>query len=117
MARILLVDDDADGIALRKLILERAGHCVAVATNAEEARERYRESAPDAAILDLRLPRAENGRALIRDLRRDLPGVRILTLSGWSADLDGCAERELIDALFTKPAAPERLLSAINSLW
>lgn len=115
MSKILLVDDDAPGLEIRKLILERAGHQVAVASSAEKARELYRETPPDTAILDLRLPHAEDGRALIRDLRRDLPNAQIVVVSGWTGDLDGHAEGDLVNAIFPKPVACERLLSAIKN--
>ena len=37
MARVLLVDDDRAGLAIRKLVLERSGHQVTIASDAEEA--------------------------------------------------------------------------------
>ena len=45
MARVLLVDDDAAGLDLRKLILEREGHQVSMATDAATAAHVRRNAA------------------------------------------------------------------------
>ena len=56
---------------------------------AATARDKFRELAPDCVILDLRLPSPEDGLALVREFREAAPGVRIVVLAGWGADLDG----------------------------
>jgi len=112
MARVLLVDDDTAAIPIRKLILEGAGHQVSTASSADEARARFASSHPETVVLDLRLPRAEDGLALIGEWRAASPGLRIVVLSGWTADL----EREdcpHVDEVLRKPVRSERLLAAI----
>lgn len=56
MPRVLLVDDDAPALELRKLILEREGHQVSVATDPTQARALFSELHPTHIVLDLRLP-------------------------------------------------------------
>jgi CheY-like chemotaxis protein len=112
MARVLVVDDDPAGIEIRRLILERRGHQVATATDAEHARSAFGEVAPETVVLDLRLPELADGLALIREFRAAAPALRIVVLSG-AADLEGREEAALVDEVLTKPVRSERLLDAI----
>lgn len=117
MARVLLVDDDPDGLEIRKMLLEREGHRVLTAIDAATARERFREFAPECVILDLRLPSPEDGLALVREFREfpeAAPGLRIVVLAGWSADLEGRPERNLVDEVLAKPVRSERLMGAVR---
>ena len=114
MARVLLVDDDPGGLEIRKMLLERDGHRVFTAADATAARDRFREASPDCVILDLRLPSPEDGLALVREFRDAAPEVRIVVLAGWSADLEGRPEHELVDEVLAKPVRSERLSSAVR---
>jgi DNA-binding response OmpR family regulator len=116
MPRVLLVDDDADALELRKRIFERDGHRVIVASNAARAREQFREQLPDTVILDLRLPELEDGLALIREFRAASGEVKIVVLAGWCADLDGRSESALVDKILSKPVRSEVLLGAVSVL-
>lgn len=113
MARVLVVDDDVAGLELRRMILERAGHDVAAAADTTFARALFRASPPDTVVLDLRLPEASDGLALIREFRAAAPQVRIIVLSGYTPDLDGRAERVMADLILAKPLRTETLLRAI----
>ena len=115
MARVLLVDDDADALSLRKLIFEKDGHRVMVATSAGRARELFQTESPQSVILDLRLPDAEDGLALIRDFRAASREVKIVVLCGWCADLEGREESGLVDLVLSKPVRSEVLLRAVAS--
>ncbi|MCB1236456.1 MAG: response regulator [Verrucomicrobiae bacterium] len=56
MARILLVEDDADNIGLLTRLLRHHGHEIAVAECARAAVERAGELRPDLILMDLELP-------------------------------------------------------------
>jgi two-component system OmpR family response regulator len=114
MARVLIVDDDRAGLEIRKLIFEHAGHRVIAAADPAAALAHCVGASLDTAFLDLRLPDAAAGLALIRDLRRAHPALRLVVLCGFAADLDGCPERALVDEVLSKPVRPERLLSAVT---
>ena len=114
MANVLLVDDDPGGLEIRKMLLERDGHQVSTATEASAARDQFRESVPECVILDLRLPFPEDGLALVREFREAAPGVRIIVLAGWGADLEGHPEQELVDEVLAKPVRSERLINAVT---
>jgi DNA-binding response OmpR family regulator len=114
MSRVLLVDDDADALSLRKLICENDGHQVVAASSVGRAREQFRAETPDSVILDLRLPDAEDGLALIREFRDASLKVRIVVLSGCASDLDVREESALVDLVLSKPVRSEVLLHAIR---
>ncbi len=114
MARVLLVDDDLEGLELRGMLLARDGHHVSIATDAATARIRFTELRPECVVLDVRLPEAEAGRALIREFRAAAPCVRILVLAGEPADLDGREERAMTDEVLRKPVRSERLRSEVR---
>ncbi len=114
MTRLLFVDDDGDALELRRLIFERHGYAVAIALSAGHAREQFAAQQPQAVLLDLRLPRAEDGLALIREFRAASPELRIVVLSGWPADLDGRAEAAMVDAVLTKPLAAARMVEEVG---
>ena len=114
MANVLLVDDDPGGLEIRKMLLERDGHRVCTAADAAAARATFRENAPECVILDLRLPSPEDGLALVREFRHAAPGVRIVVLAGWGADLENRPERSLVDEVLAKPVRSERLMSAVR---
>ena len=114
MSSVLLVDDDAGGLEIRKMLLERDGHRVSTAVDATTAREKFHELAPDCVILDLRLPSPEDGLALVREFREAAPDLRIVVLAGWGADLEGRPEQRLVDEVLAKPVRSERLISAVK---
>ena len=113
MARVLLVDDDAAALDLRKVILEREGHRVSMASDPETARTRFAETQPECVVLDLRLPEAKDGLALIREFRGAAPDVRIIVLAGWPLDLEGTPEAQLVNLVLAKPIRTATLVDAL----
>jgi DNA-binding response OmpR family regulator len=110
MPRLLLVDDDAAALEIRKLILERAGHQVLTASTASAARAL---PGVEIAMLDLRLPRVEDGLALIREFHS--AGVRVIVLCGNRADLEGRPEAAWVETVLEKPARSEALIAAVQA--
>jgi CheY-like chemotaxis protein len=116
MARLLVVDDDPVQLEVRKLVLEQAGHAVACATSAGEAIRSFADHSPELLLMDLRLPRTEDGLALIRHSREHAPGTRIVVLSGCTADLGELPEAEMVDRIVAKPVRSQKLLSLLAQL-
>ena len=114
MARVLLVDDDAAGLELRKLILEREGHQISIARDPVRARALFTETQPDSVVLDLRLPEAAAGLALIREFRSAAPDLRIIVLCGWPLDLEGTPEARMVNVVLAKPIRTAALVSALS---
>ncbi len=57
-ARILIVDDEPDIIAVMKLTVELKGFSVVTAYDGEEGLRRAKETKPDLIILDVLMPKA-----------------------------------------------------------
>ena len=114
MSRVLLVDDDAPALELRKLILEREGHQVSIAADPPTARILFLSTQPDCIVLDLRLPEPTDGLSLIRDFRAASPAVRIIALCGWPPDLEGTPESQLVNLILPKPIRTATLVSALS---
>jgi CheY-like chemotaxis protein len=106
MARILVVEDDAIQLEMRKQILEHAGHEVVTAQNASEALERWREC--PVVVMDLRIPEPEDGARLIQTIAG---AARIIVLSGGEVD-----PALPVDEFLTKPCPSKRLLASIERL-
>jgi CheY-like chemotaxis protein len=115
MARVLLVDDNADALEIRRLVFEKRGHVVMVASSAGRARELFHAETPECVVLDLRIPEVLDGLGLIREFRGASAEVRIIVVSGWSGDIEGQEERGLVDAVLSKPVRSEVLLRAVGS--
>jgi CheY-like chemotaxis protein len=104
MARILVVEDDASQLEIRKQILEHAGHEVVTAQDASQALERW-QGCP-MVVMDLRIPESEDGLRLIHAIDGQ---ARIIVLSG------GQVDRALpVDEFLAKPCPSRRLLEAIE---
>lgn len=116
MAGVLVVDDDSAQLEIRRLLLERKGHTVWTAGNTREAWEQFCSHAPKLVILDLRLPRSEDGLALIRRMRDAASATRLLVLSGWTHDLENTPESSMVDDVLMKPVQSGRLMEIVAKL-
>src|SRR5579862_1356860 len=89
-ARILLVDDNANGLAARRTVLEELGHKVLTSTSGADALEQFAANTIDLVVTDYKMPRMD-GLELISRLRGQSPTLPIVLLSGFSEAL-GLAE-------------------------
>jgi len=109
--RVLLVDDNADGLASMKALLELEGHVVETAETGPQAVETARRMRPDLVICDIGLP-GMDGYEVARRIRSEphLQGVRLVALSGYAADADVAGALEAgFDAHLAKPLEPARV--------
>lgn len=116
MARVLLVDDDAAALDLRKIILEREGHQISFASEPDSARVLFAETQPECVVLDLRLPEAKDGLALIREFRAAALDVRIIVLAGWPLDIEDTPEAQMVNLVLAKPIRTVTLVDALAEL-
>lgn len=109
MARILIVDDDAEIRYIMRIILERAGHDVAEAVNGAVALDAVRNQAPEVVVTDLLMP-VMGGEQLISSLRANLngPQPRIIVVSAHRLGDSGA------DAWVDKPFHPNRLIEVVQ---
>jgi CheY-like chemotaxis protein len=82
MSKILCVDDDVEGMASRKEVLESEGHQVWQALSGAEALRVMQTEEIDLAIVDYYLANT-NGLALAVAMKRLKPDLAIIMLSGF----------------------------------
>ena len=114
--RILVVEDNKDGLATLLELLTAHGHDARGASTGPQALRLVRSWRPDIVLLDLGLPLMDGYEVAMR-LRQDtgLIGVRLIALTGWGAQRDRERTAQAgFDAHLTKPVAPARLLAAIG---
>ena len=116
MCSILIVDDHLQQLAIRKLLLEAAGHEVTAAESAPQATRLLEELRPDLLLMDLRLPELEDGLSLIRSVGERGLTAKIIVLSGWTEDLGDLPEEQLVSRVLGKPIRHEHLIEAINGV-
>lgn len=119
MARILVVDDDPVSRSILRGMLEGTGHSVEEAGDGVQAMKAYRRAPFDLVITDIFMPEKE-GVELVREMRQEFPGVRIIAVSGGSSS----ARFDSLDWIqafgvthtFTKPFDRLAILAAVDEL-
>lgn len=115
---ILLVEDDQAVRELETSVLEGFGYKVLIAGDGLEAVETFRSQADsiDLVLLDMVMPKM-NGSEACREIRALRPGMRVLFISGYTAD--HIAERGLKEEgveLVMKPVSPPELARKVREL-
>lgn len=118
MARVLLIDDDADIRPLMRVTLNKLGHQPTLAALGEEGLRLAENGQFDLVVLDLMMPDLD-GYEVTRRLRADprttaLP-ILILTARAQPADFDGAIEAGA-DGYLAKPFDPDVLGRRIMEL-
>lgn len=114
---ILLVEDEANVRELTRTLLEQAGYRVLTAPNGESALAQWLQHREAVALLltDLVMPGAWTGRELARRFRADKPRLRVIYMSGYSADVAGTELTPAPGELFlAKPFNVETLLRSVR---
>ena len=115
MAKILVVDDDANVQRTLRYNLEQEGYQVIQATDGAEGFRLWGSEAPDLILLDVMLPKLD-GYRVCRLLKfdksyRDIPIVMLTAKAEDAAVATGL--RTGADQYLTKPVEPDTLLSAV----
>jgi DNA-binding response OmpR family regulator len=117
VARILIVEDEANIIKVISIRLERLGHSVNSADNGISALALARESTPDLILLDVMIP-GLNGFQVLQQLKADpatapIP-VLMLTARGHERDIVAGLEGGADDYII-KPFSFPELISRVSS--
>jgi DNA-binding response OmpR family regulator len=116
MARILIVEDEANIALALEDDLKKEGHDVEVVGDGARACGRALEVAFDLILLDLMLPR-KDGYEVCRDLRRARVRTPILMLTAKTQEAEKILGLELgADDYVTKPYSPRELRARIKAL-
>ena len=117
MARILVVDDDAQVRAVLRRMLEGEGHTIDEAAEGALAVERYRETRADLLIVDIYMPE-RGGLETILELRDRYPEIKIIAASGgegqFGFDPLETATHFGVVATLTKPFEKSQLLATVE---
>ncbi|MFI5369978.1 MAG: response regulator transcription factor [Candidatus Eisenbacteria bacterium] len=116
-SRILIVDDEADLLAVLRFGLEAEGFEVISASDGEEGLRFARDGRPDLMVLDLMLPKLD-GYKVCRALKFDerYKTLPIIILSARSAEQDKQLAMSMgADAFVTKPYDMRDLVSRIRA--
>lgn len=121
MAKILVVDDDADLVEATRAVLEAKGHDVLAASNGEVGYRKAVDEKPDVVLLDVMMTHDSEGFEIARRLReneatKNLPvilitGIRRAKNLPFSFEPD--EDWLPVKAVLEKPVKPEALLASI----
>ena len=89
-ANILLVDDNANGLAARRAVLNELGHNIVTASSGSQALEKFAAQDFDVVVTDYKMPRMDGLELIIR-LRKLSPTLPLILISGF-ADTMGLNE-------------------------
>lgn len=115
---ILVAEDDEVLRNLTRSVLAEFGYTVIEARNGEEAVNVFRENADRIQLLlfDVIMPK-KNGKDAMNEIRVLQPGIKVLFISGYSADIistEGIVEGNF--DVVTKPVSPVELLQKIRQV-
>jgi CheY-like chemotaxis protein len=115
-AKVLLVDDNPDGLLVRRSLLEEQGFQVELAPDGEEGLKLFKTVHFDVVVTDYRMPRL-NGKQLIERMREVNPHVRVVLISSLVEPLGLTEENTGADAVIAKNAKePVHLLRSVRRL-
>ncbi len=116
MAKILIADDAAFMRMRCSKLLKDNGHDVIEATDGSEALEMYKESKPDAVLLDITMPKMDGIMALQEILRFDSTArVAMVTALGQQSMVMTAIKAGARDFV-TKPFDGTRVIEAVQKL-
>jgi CheY-like chemotaxis protein len=113
---ILLIDDNRDGLLVRRSLLEEVGYRVEIAANGEEGLKLFEMEKFTVVVTDYRMP-GMDGIQLIQQIRRLDPHARVILLSGFVEPLGLTEQNTGADAVITKSSnEPAHLVRSVKRL-
>lgn len=117
-ARVLIADDNPQGLELLDAILSATDYAVATAADGEEALRKVRDWKPDVLLLDVMMPRI-SGFEVCKQLKADPAtsnvGVLMVTALDQPSDVDRAVDAGT-DDFMTKPINPSELLGRVRAM-
>ena len=119
MARLILVDDDADVRRVYRKVLERSGHEVRVAEDGRQAIALHEHVPADVLITDILMPDMD-GIEMLGELRRTHVEIKIIAMSGGER-IDagfylGLARKLGAARVLAKPVSAADLVQAVSEV-
>jgi CheY-like chemotaxis protein len=110
---VLCVDDEAIGLSVRRILLEREGYRVLTASNGIEGLRIFHQNSIDVVVLDYSMPGMDGGQVAAA-MREFNPTVPILLLSAYVSLPDEVLKH--VDRYLTKGDGAVSLLEALRLL-
>lgn len=79
------MDDDTDLLGLNTFMLKNIGYETITATNGEEAVIKFKESAPDITIMDIKMPKMDGFDAFFK-MKKIKEDAKIVLISAYAVD-------------------------------
>lgn len=115
MAKILIVDDSAFMRGSLKYIVENDGHhVVGMASNGEEAIERYKELKPDVVTLDILMQGMDGIQALKGLMEYDNKAAVIMVTSLTQKEVERQVQELGVSGFIKKPFNPQEITDEIR---
>ncbi len=114
-----MVEDEHSVRVMTRRVLEGRGYTIWEATSGQEALEVWQSHAGEIALLltDIIMPGEMTGRDLAERLWGQRPGLKVIFMSGYSADILGKGTefiRRTRSRFLQKPSSSQRLLDTVR---
>jgi CheY-like chemotaxis protein len=114
--KILLIDDNRNGLLARKKVLEEQGFCITIASSPEDGLHQFLNGTFDLVVTDYRMPHM-NGKQVIDEIRKVRPATPVVLISGMVDPLGLNEENTGADAVVAKSNNEvSHLVRAVNRL-
>ena len=122
MSTILIIDDDPDFVDATKLVLETDAHAVSSAPGGKAGIQQALDLRPDLIILDVMMDSVLDGVSTCRKMHlnpetTDIPIMMVTSIANTDyAALFPTDEYIHMDAFFSKPIDPKKLIKKIHRI-
>lgn len=110
---LLCIDDEASGLAIRKMLLESAGYRILTAERGRQGLEIFTSQEIDAVVLDYAMPEMD-GYQVALEMRRLKPSVPIMMLSAYPTLPEDVLES--VDLFVSKGLPPIEFFEQVKAL-
>jgi len=114
--KVLIVDDDEDILGSIDLAMRAEGAVTTTATDGQSAMTACTDTAPDAVVLDMMLPRKSGFLVLERIKKQVAPPVVVMVTANLGKRHMAYAEDLGVDPYLTKPVPLQRLVDTVVRL-
>jgi CheY-like chemotaxis protein len=114
MKKLLFVDDEESIRLLYQEEFEEKGYAVVLASNGQEALEKFAETHPDLLVIDIKMPGMDGIEVLkkVREQSKDVPAILCTAYGEYKQNLETWAS----DAYVVKSANLEGLFKKVEEL-
>lgn len=117
MAKILVVDDEPDTVALLSFILSKSGHTVVTAENGEVCLKKAVTDRPDLILLDVMMPVMDGFTAASRlSLDEETAGIPVVILTAKEGMREAFEISSNIAGYMQKPFDPHALQTRLKAI-